>query len=459
MSARHISTAKRLSALLLSIALILSFAGCRKNGGVEPTASPTVPPSPSATAATSSPATSTGHEPITEELITILEKHPEVKTLLEKSIDAAKAINPDKTTNPAQTLEEYYDYVDWAAKAMPWNISKNVDSNSLYTKIDQSLNYFYFINDQPLEELDGQGLYNNSLQYAEPYRSWLIKFTREWGEYLSTPDSWNDEYYQLFRSDPSFGLQEDWYESPENWSSFNEFFSRYLSDPGQRPIAAADDNSIITSPADSTPQGVWQIDDNSMIVQHEGVSIKSQTFNSISELIGPDSAYRDEFAGGVLTHTFLDVHDYHRYHFPVSGTVKEVTMIPQDDAIGGWVTWDAEKGLYVLTADVPGWQMIETRGCVIVETAEYGLVALLPVGMSQVSSVNFEDTVQVGAEVKKGDMLGYFLFGGSDFIMIFQKDAGFELTAPNERESEEYSHIFMGQEYGRFTGTPANSAA
>ena len=123
------------------------------------------------------------------------------------------------------------------------------------------------------------------------------------------------------------------------------------------------------------------------------------------------------------------------------------------------MTWDAEKELYKLTADVPGWQMIETRGCVIVETDEYGLVALLPVGMSQVSSVNFEDSVQVGAQVKKGDMLGYFLFGGSDFIMIFQQQAGFELTAPHECESEDYAHLLMGEEYGRFSGTPANKAA
>ena len=258
----RLSIRKRILTLLLCAALVFSFAGCRSSNTDTPAATPTATPSASPTVSPEATApVSTAHEPITEELIAILEADPAVKELLQKSIDAAKAINPNKLTNPAQTLEEYYAYVDWAAKAMPWNISPNVDSDSLYTKIDQSLNYFYFINDQPLEELDGQGLYNNSLQYAEPYRSWLIKFTRQWGEYLSTPDSWNDEYYQLFKSDPSFGLQEDWYESPDNWNSFNEFFSRYLSDPSQRPISAPDDYSVLTSPADSTPQGIWQIDE------------------------------------------------------------------------------------------------------------------------------------------------------------------------------------------------------
>jgi hypothetical protein len=47
--------------------------------------------------------------------------------------------------------------------------------------------------------------------------------------------------------------------------------------------------------------------------------------------------------------------------------------------------------------------MIETRDCIIVDTEEYGLVAILPIGMSQICSCNFEDSVKVGAKVNKGD--------------------------------------------------------
>ena len=304
------------------LALSLTLSAC----GGAPSTAPT-------------PETSAARESITQELISILDNNPDVKSMLQKSIDKAKEINPDKNTNPAQTLEEYYDYVDWAAKAMPWNISKKVDSDSLYTRIDQSLNYFYFINDIPLEELDGKGLYNNSLQYAEPYRSWLIKFTKEWGEYLSTDRSWNNEYYDLLYNDEQFGLKADLYESPSNWKSFNDFFARRLSSPSKRPIAQETDSSVVVSPADSEPQGVWSIGNDSMIVQKQDeLVIKSREFNSIADLIGPDSKYKNEFAGGTMTHTFLDVHNYHRYHFPVGGVIKEVTMIPQDDAVGGWVS-------------------------------------------------------------------------------------------------------------------------
>ncbi|WP_207706721.1 phosphatidylserine decarboxylase [Acetobacterium tundrae] len=400
-------------------------------------------------------AAETAHEPITQELVLMVEHNPELKTLLIKSIEQAKAVNPDKNSNPVQSLDEFYDFVDWADHALPWSILPNVESTypGLYDQIDQSLDYFYFITDQPLEELEGMEFYNNSLQYYEPYRSWMIKFTKQWGEYLSTSESWNEAYYQTAYNNQDFGLQNGWYEDPSNWHSFNDFFSRFLISTAARPIASPDDNSVVAAPADSLPQGVWQIDGDSRVVG-DGVRIKSLTFDSISALLGEGTSYGDAFAGGILTHTFLNVQDYHRFHFPVSGTILEVRTIYQDDAVGGITYWDKEANRYVLNAEDYGWQAVETRGCVIMKTEDYGLVALMPVGMSQVSAVMFEDNIKPGIVVKKGDMLGYFLFGGSDYVMIFQNIAGFEMTAPKNADSEGYTHLLMGESYGILTGIP-----
>jgi phosphatidylserine decarboxylase precursor len=393
----------------------------------------------------------TKHESATEQLITMVEHNAELKNMLIKSIESAKIINPDKVTNPAQTLEQYYDFIDWATKAMPWSILPNLPYPKLYEQIDQSLDYFYFINDQPLDELKDKGYYNDSLQYHEPYRTWLINFVKEWGLYLSKEGSWNNEYYKKALADERFGLQKGWYEDPSKWETFNEFFARYLKSPDKRPIASSDDASVISSPADSKPQGVWKIDKNSNIIDIAGgVTIKSNVFKSIAVLIGEDSLYKNEFANGTLTHTFLDVNDYHRYHFPIGGTIKEVRIIQSDDAAGGVTTWDEQKKKYVLSSSSPGWQNIETRGCVILDTEKYGLVALLPIGMSQVSSVNYENTVKVGNKVKKGDMLGYFLFGGSDFVILFQNKVDFNLTVSEECGCS-YKHVLMGEEYGRLT--------
>jgi phosphatidylserine decarboxylase len=105
---------------------------------------------------------------------------------------------------------------------------------------------------------------------------------------------------------------------------------------------------------------------------------------------------------------------------------------------------------YVVDCSVPGWQSVETRGLAIVETEEYGLVAAMPIGMSQVASINFEEHLQVGDTVQKGDMLGYFLFGGSDFVVVFQEKAGFKLTAPSNTHNT-WEHILMGEKLGELT--------
>lgn len=385
------------------------------------------------------------HAPMTQSLMAMLDADTQLRAMMEKSLALAAEINPDPDTNPAQTLEQLYDFLDWAATCMPWNVLRDARYPALYDHIDQSVDYFWFLVDQPLEELEGLGYYYPTLQYHEPIASWCREYAQSWGAYLSTQESWKGEYVELFREDGRFGLDKGWYESPENWHSFNDFFARYLSSPDARPVADA----ALVAPADSTPQGVWSIDENGELVHREGVAIKSARFTSIRQLIGEGSAYADEFAGGTLTHTFLDVNDYHRYHFPIDGTVLEVRKIEGTNAAGGVTVWNEETGRYVLEDAIPGWQMIETRDCVILDTA-YGLVAILPIGMSQICSCNWEDSVQVGAQVKRGDPMGYFLFGGSDIVMVFQKQAELTLLVP-ENGKGGYAHLFMGEAYAELS--------
>jgi len=385
----------------------------------------------------------------TKELITLLDNNPELKSMLVSSIEKAKEINPDRNTNPAQNLEEYYEFVTWAETSMPWTLIKKEEYPEIFDNIFQSFGAFYFLIDQPLSELEGKGLVNNSLQYYEPFAKWLITFNKSWGAFLDTEDSWNEEYYQMALNDTAFGLQNGWYEHPSNWKTFNQFFARYLKTPDMRPIASPEDESKVASFADSQPMGVWKIDDNSNLIGKEGVPVKSATLKSISKLIGDDSEYKDAFANGTFTHSFLNVNDYHRYHFPLGGTIKEARIIQGTNPTGGQLWWDKENNRYAFNPSAKtGWQSVETRGCVILETAEYGLVALMPIGMGVVGSVNFEENINPGTIVKKGDMLGHFAFGGSDFIMIFQDGVSFTLDAPMQKDGNSYSHMLMGEQLG-----------
>lgn len=388
----------------------------------------------------------------------MLEKNPEVQALVVKSIAKAAEINPDRVTNPAQSLDELYSFLDYTVTCMPWNILQEEKYDSFATKCDQSILYVYWLLDQPLEELEGKGLFYPSVEYLEPVYKWLTVYNNKWREYLDTEKSWKQEYLDMLMADPTWNLDKGWYEPSDKWHTFNEFFSRRLANDAARPIAAPEDDSVVVSPADSLPQGVWQIDKDGRffadpIMSEDGVTIKSSTYVTVEQLLGePGAAYAKYFYNGILTHTYLNYDDYHRYHFPVSGEVEAVYIVPYANAVGGVVYWDEEKGLYVLESNSLSWQSVETRGCVILKT-EYGRVAVIPVGMGQVSSVNFVESVKPGTKVKKGDELGYFLFGGSDCVMLFEGSSGFKLTVGKGEKSgysAGYAHVLCREEYGRF---------
>jgi phosphatidylserine decarboxylase precursor len=385
----------------------------------------------------------------TKELIALVEGNPELKSMLQSSLAKAKEVNSNKNTNPAQSLEEYYEFITWTETTMPWAIVKKEEYPEIFDHIFQGFCAFYFLIDQPLQELEGKGLVNNSLQYYETFAEWLTSFNKSWGAFLDTEESWNDEHYQMALNDTAFGLQNGWYEDPTNWKTFNEFFARHLKSKEMRPIASPDEESVVASYADSQPMGIWKIDNSSNLIEADGVPVKSTTLKSISKLIGEDSLYKDAFANGTFTHSFLNVNDYHRYHFPLSGTIKEARIIQGINPTGGQLWWDKENNRYAFNPSAKtGWQSIETRGCVILETDEFGLVALMPIGMGVVGSVNFEGNILPDAKVKKGDMLGHFAFGGSDFIMIFQDGVTFTLDAPKQSDGNSYKHLLMGERLG-----------
>ena len=359
-----------------------------------------------------------------------------LKKLVEKSIKLSAIQNPDKITNPAQSLQELYDFLDWSTLCLPWNVLHLSNDSSLYKDINQSINYIWFLFGQELDELKDAGYYLPTLEYHEPIASWLRDYSNAWGAYLSTEDSWNDEYYKLQYTDDSFGMNTGWYGNKNIWKTYNDFFCRHLIDPSVRPIGDAQ----LVSPADSAPAGYWKIDENGYVL--DDVKIKTHKVYKVDDILGQDSNYKGIFNGGTLTHTFLNVNDYHRYHFPIDGKIVEMKKIKGVNAVGGHTSYDPITKLYTLDCDDTSWQMIETRDSIILDT-DFGKVAVLPIGMSQICSCNFEENLKVGDEVHKGDPLGYFLFGGSDIVMLFEKDVEFTPLFKNNE------HILMGENYAR----------
>lgn len=367
------------------------------------------------------------HQPIVGELKELFKKHKEWPALLEASLKEAKQKARDgldkdlykklefwPVSLDEKAKENYYDYLDIIVKWIP---TEQDYAQEVYYQLCK----FYWLLDQPT----GRELQNQKQEgRKEPgndFTDWMVDFAVDWGNFLDTPDSLTRESLESFYDESAYNLWEYvGYEEDEEdrwpsktWKTFNQFFSREVK-PGLRPIAGIYVDEIITAPADCTFKEKFYID------EHSKVTVKHTHTYDIEQLL-EGSPYKDYFKGGLFMHSFLGPNDYHRFHAPVRGTVLECRAIHEEvyldvNITGG--TFDAPDGA--------GYQFYQTRGLIIFDSP-VGLVAVLPIGMAQVSSVNM--TAVVGAYLNKGDEFGYFQFGGSDIIMLFEADSGVEITA------------------------------
>jgi phosphatidylserine decarboxylase len=262
------------------------------------------------------------------------------------------------------------------------------------------------------------------LKKDRAFLQWLTGFSQNHGAYLDTTESAGA--LETFINDPGYHI-EDYDAGASGWLTFNQFFARHTK-PGKRPVHEICNPSSIVAATDSVYLGNWRIAPDSTI-KAKGVTYE------ITQLLD-NSPYQDVFRGGLFTHSWLDTNDYHRFHVPVSGTVKEVRKIPGNVVVKAVKKADGT----VETTDETGFQFTQTRGLVIIDSP-IGFVALLPVGMGHVSSVNL--TVEKGAVLAKGQEFGYFAYGGSDMVMLFQAGR-VEFTATVNKHYKQGEKIARG---------------
>jgi phosphatidylserine decarboxylase precursor len=322
------------------------------------------------------PKQSTRHISVVEDLIQLLQARPDLRVALESAIRTADL-------KGLRDMDSFLLYLDAFVTFVPTEHE---------FELRTPLKLYYIVDQAPRDQL------NRDKNFA----AWMKKLIEAWGQFLDTPTSASG--IPSFAAQPNYNIG-DYFVEPSGWLTFNQFFAREMK-PGKRPIAEPHNNRVIVSPADSTFQGKWDIDANSK------VTVKGITWPVAQLLDG--SPYQNVFEGGSFTHMFLRPDDYHRYHVPVAGEIKEVRNIH------GRVYMDVARRpdgtLYGI--DGESYQIDQERGLIVIDSPEVGLVAVLPVGMCFVSSVNL--TPEVGARLQKGDEFGFFLFGGSDIVMLFQ---------------------------------------
>jgi len=190
---------------------------------------------------------------------------------------------------------------------------------------------------------------------------------------------------------------------PSKYKTFNEFFYRKLKD-GARTVDSKDDQSVLVSPADCRLTTFASVSDATKFW------IKGKNFN-LKNLLKDDGLAND-FDGGSLAIFRLAPQDYHRFHAPSDCKVESIKEIP-----GEYYTVNplaVKENLDVLTDN--------KRVVTIMSTPAFGKMAFVSVGALMVASINFTGAGKFGAEMKKGDDAGYFAFGGSTVILVFQKD-------------------------------------
>jgi phosphatidylserine decarboxylase len=189
----------------------------------------------------------------------------------------------------------------------------------------------------------------------------------------------------------------DFADAPSSFASFNEFFYRRLR-PGVRPVDP--DPDTVVFPADGRHLAVP--DAGAM----DGFFVKGQTFD-LAALLG-DPALAERFARGPLILSRLCPVDYHRFHFPVCGVPGAPRLLP------GPLFSVSPLALRRRLAYL--WE--NKRVLTEVRTERFGLVLVLEIGATNVGSI-FQ-TFAPGRPVAKGAEKGYFRFGGSSVITLFE---------------------------------------
>ncbi len=178
------------------------------------------------------------------------------------------------------------------------------------------------------------------------------------------------------------------------FTSFNDFFTRKL-----RPRALASGAILFAD-------GRYFVYPN--LANVDGIWVKGRRFSLEKLLQNPELA--GKYREGSMVIARLAPPDYHRFHFPCNGTPSKSRIIVGNlDSVNPFAL---KKKLEILTEN--------KRVVTEIETVDFGNILYVEVGATFVGSIIQTYTPFVA--VKKGEEKGYFSFGASCIIILFEKD-------------------------------------
>ena len=243
-------------------------------------------------------------------------------------------------------------------------------------------------------------------------------FSKWYGRRMSTPESAARvaPFIAQYGLDPA-----DFADAADSYRSFNEFFYRKLK-PAARPIDPDEDSVVF--PADGRHLGFERA---SAI---EGVFVKGQKFD-LAALLG-DRELAARYADGALVLSRLCPVDYHRFHFPAAGIPSETRSI-EGPLFSVSPIALRQRLAYLWT---------NKRTITELKTELFGTVLCLEIGATCVGTIR--QTFTPGQPVAKGAEKGYFAFGGSSTLTLFEPgtvELEPDLLENSRRQIELYARI------------------
>lgn len=273
-------------------------------------------------------------------------------------------------------------------------------------------------------------IYGNSLVsklLGTPLRHLISKnplFSAAYGYLQRLPSSKKKiaPFINAFSMDPSEFLKE-----VKDFTSFDDFFTRELK-KGARPITQDPSTAIL--PADARYLAFQDID------KAAGFIVKGEKFDLESLLENRQLA--DRYSHGAMVMARLCPTDYHRYHFPCDSVPGPTRFI------NGWLysvnPVALKKDIHIFTRN--------KRAICELDSERFGKVLFIEIGATNVGSIH--QTYTPGKYSPKGTEKGFFSFGASSLILLFEPgkiSLDEDLLLATRRGIE--TKALMGQSLGR----------
>jgi phosphatidylserine decarboxylase len=361
----------------------------------------------------------------------LLDDDPIIRMLVHEMIEQEKLLYPDKPRNHVEDVNHLLELLDKVVRTAP-TFGRKADPVT-NTKGEPAVAF-------PMSALLGFMMMTTAGEavFRHPkFNEALRVILSEWCTFLRSPASktvltraeggWLSPiaYHRLKLADYKIADADD-----GGFQCWDEFFGRQLKDiSSQRPLPDPDHDALIVSANDGSVRYIARN------VQAQATFWVKGEYYSLRDMLASDERC-DTFAGGDVIQSFLAGSDYHRFTSPIAGKILEVVSIP------GLLFSNAEsagydpEGVDSLVYDAT----VNTRTLVTIKGNELvGTVCVIPVGITEVSSLKIK--VKPGDDVKKGDELGWFSFGGSTLCIVFQKDKIGEFVVDDKTRLSAREHI------------------